>query len=106
MSELWERPLERKRAKSTGGRARSSANRARRSSPFLAMEELENRTLLSVTAVLNLSALDINLSAAGDQATITPSGSSIDVSGTGYSLHAFASVTSIARSRTLSRCRL
>jgi hypothetical protein len=59
------------------------------------IQELENRTLLSVTASLNATVLDVNLSAAGDQATITPSGSSISVSGTGYSGNSFSGVTAI-----------
>ena len=95
MSEQWKRPLESKLAKSMGARARASATRPRRLSPFLAIEQLENRTLLSVTAVLNSTVLDVNLSAANDQAMITPSGSSIDVSGTGFSLQSFAGVTGI-----------
>ena len=59
------------------------------------IQELESRTLLSVTASLNSGVLDVNLSAANDQALITPSGSSISVSGTGFSAQAFSGVTSL-----------
>ena len=58
-------------------------------------ECLEHRTLLSVTAILNSGVLDVNLSAANDQALITPSGSTISVSGTGYSAQSFSGVTSL-----------
>ncbi|MFI5455223.1 MAG: beta strand repeat-containing protein [Isosphaerales bacterium] len=95
MSDKWKRPFGSKRAKSTGARPRSSANRPRRKSPYLVIQELEHRTLLSVTASLNATVLDVNLSAANDQAMITPSGSNIQVSGTGYSSNSFAGVTAI-----------
>ena len=39
--------------------------------------------------------LDVGVSAAGDQVLIAPSGSTIDVSGTNYSLQSFANVTSL-----------
>src|SRR5208283_123340 len=95
VSGMWKRPLGSNRATSTGARPRSSANRPRRKSPYLMIQELESRTLLSVTASLSAGVLDVDLLAANDQATITPSGSSISVSGTGYTANSFSGVTAI-----------
>ena len=64
----------------------------------LRLELLESRIAPRVTAVLNPSnakELDVSLSAANDQALITPSGTNISVSGTGYSAQSFAGVTSL-----------
>ena len=57
-----------KRAKFTGVQAYAPAKRQRRKSPYLEIQELESRTLLSVTASLTSGVLDVNLSAAQDSA--------------------------------------
>ena len=74
---------------------RAKAIRKRRSRGNLVLECLENRTLLSVTASLSSGVLDVNLSAANDQALITPSGSTISISGTNYSVQSFSGVNAI-----------
>ena len=81
MSGKWQRPFGSKLATSKGARPRSTANRPRRKSLYLEIQELESRTLLSVTASLTSGVLDVNLSAAQDSAQITPSGSTISVTG-------------------------
>jgi hypothetical protein len=68
MSGKWNWPFGSKRAKSTGARHHPAASRPRRRSPYLGILELERRTLLSVTASLNSGVLDVDLSAANDQA--------------------------------------
>ncbi len=90
MSGNWNWPFGSKRSRSTGARPRPAANRARRRSPELVIQELERRTLLSVTASLSGTALDVNLTAANDQVLIVPSGSTIVVSGTGESGQSFS----------------
>jgi hypothetical protein len=74
---------------------RVKAIRKRRSQGKLVLEHLEDRTLLSVTAILNSGVLDVNLSAANDHALISTSGSTISVSGTNYSAHSFSGVTEL-----------
>ncbi len=74
---------------------RAKTIRKRRSRGNLVLECLESRTLLSVTASLNSGMLDVNLSAANDQVLITPSGSSISVSGTGFSAQSFSGVAAL-----------
>ena len=84
--------------RSTGTGPRPSTKHKRRRSPDLELQELESRTLLSVTAFFNPAGstdLDVDLSAGGDQATITPSGSTIQVGGTGYSGGSFSGVTKL-----------
>ncbi len=95
MYSKWFRRSGAKRATGNGPRPGSPLRRRSRTSPDLLLQELERRTLLSVTASLSGTALDVNLSAANDQATITPSGSSISVVGTGFSSHSFAGVSTI-----------
>ena len=46
----WKRSLASKQAKFTGLQPLAQAKRRRRNSPYLVIQELENRTLLSVTA--------------------------------------------------------
>ena len=77
--------------------------RRRWKSPDLVLQELEKRTLLSVTAFLNPASstdLEVDLSAVGDQALITPSGSTIVVSGADGTTYSgppsFLGVTEIA----------
>ncbi len=84
-----------KRAKSSAVRSRNTAERERRRATILGFQELESRTLLSITTSLSSGVLDVNLSAAGDQALIAPSGSTIDISGTNFSLQAFTGVTTL-----------
>jgi hypothetical protein len=74
---------------------RAKTIRKRRSRGNLVLECLENRTLLSVTASLSSGVLDVNLSAANDQALITPSGSTISISGTNFSVQSFSGVTAL-----------
>ncbi len=101
MDRKWFRRLGAMGTKVAEARPRSSMRRQRWKSPELAIQELEHRTLLSVVASLNSGVLDVNLTAANDQAQITPSGSSITVSGTDYSSpdagdpNTFAGVNSI-----------
>jgi len=103
----WKRPFGSKQATSKGARPRSSANRPRRKSPYLAIQELESRTLLSVTASLTSGVLDVNLSAAQDSAQITPSGSTISVTGISGSVTTnfgpFSGVTAIVKCRAPTR---
>ncbi len=77
-------PLGSRWANIVESRSKLQAKRPRRKPCLPVIQELERRTLLSVTASLNSGVLDVNLSAANDQALITPSGSSIAVSGTDY----------------------
>ncbi len=79
------------------GVARRAQSRleARRRIDLLGPERLEDRTLLSITASLSSGVLDVQLSAAGDQALIAPTTSGISVSGTGYTAQTFAGVTAM-----------
>ena len=95
MADKWKWPLGSRSANRVETPAKPRAKRPRRKSPSLVIQELEHRTLLSVTASLNSGVLDVNLSAANDQALIIPSGSNISVSGTGFSAQAFSGVTSL-----------
>ncbi len=95
MYSKWFRRSGAKRTPGNGARPGSPIRRRPRTSPDLLLQELERRTLLSVTASLSGTALDVNLSAANDQATITPSSSSISVVGTAFMSHSFAGVNTI-----------
>ena len=90
---LWNKSRNRKALSSLRESDRSTGRR--RLWRPLDLELLENRTLLSVTATWNSGVLDVNLSAADDQALIALSGSSISVSGTGYTIQSFAGVTAL-----------
>ncbi len=95
MARKWNWPLGSRSANFVETPSNPRAKRPRRKLPSPVIQELERRTLLSVTASLNSGVLDVNLSAANDQALITPSGSTISVSGTGFSAQAFSGVTSL-----------
>ncbi len=95
MASKWNWPLGSRSANFVETPSNHRAKRPRRRTHSLVIQELERRTLLSVTAALNSGVLDVNLSAANDQALITPSGSMISVSGTGFSAQAFSGVTSL-----------
>jgi len=107
MSGKWQRPFGSKRAKFTGVQAYAPAKRPRRKSLYLEIQELESRTLLSVTASLTSGVLDVNLSAAQDSAQITPSGSTISVTGISGSVTTnfgpFSGVTAIVKCRAPTR---
>ena len=95
MARKWKLPLGSRWANFEETSSNPAARRPRRKSRPLVIQELEQRTLLSVTASLHSGVLDVNLSAANDQALINPSGSTISVSGTGFSSHAFSGVSAI-----------
>ena len=61
----------------------------------LALEALEGRLAPAVTALLDNGVLQVALSAANDQALITPSGTTILVSGTNLPSQPFSGVTSL-----------
>ena len=66
--------------------------------PRLMLEHLEDRLAPAVTAMQVGTTLDVNLGAGGDTASLTgtdPSGSIIQVAGTGYTTSTFNGVTDI-----------
>jgi hypothetical protein len=95
MAGKWKWSIRSQSVRSTAARPRSERKPPGQRALELTFQELEQRTLLSVTASLKSGVLDINLSAAGDSAMISPSGASISVSGTGDSGALFSGVTAI-----------
>ncbi len=95
MDRKWFRRIGLTRMTAAGAVSRSSKRRRRWKSPELVIQELERRTLLSVTAFFNpanSTELEVDLSAVGDQAQIMPSGKplglgalTVVVLGTNYS---------------------
>jgi mucin-19 len=84
MAREWLQRAGSKNGNNASSRARALEKRRRSRLPDLLVQVLEERTLLAVTASVSASVLDVNLSAAGDSATLTFDGTSVDVSGTGY----------------------
>ncbi len=95
MSGKRKRPVGSNRSTISGAGPHSSAKRQRRRSTLLEIQELENRTLLSVTASLLSGVLEVDLSAAHDQAFMTPVGSDIQVTGTDFTTQSFSGFSSI-----------
>ncbi len=95
MSRKWNWGLGSKWVRSKAAPGQAQGKRATRRSTYLTIQELERRTLLSVTASLNSGVLDVDLSSANDQALITPSGTTISLTGTGFSNRSFAGVTAL-----------
>ncbi len=85
MARKWLHRSGSKQVKSIGSRAGSPEKRRRSQFLDLMVQALEDRTLLSVNAMINAGVLDVTLSAAGDSASLTYDGTNVDVSGTGYS---------------------
>ena len=79
MARKWLQRFGSRRAKVADGRGRHPGSGPRARSVELTFQELENRTLLTVSASLNTGVLDVNLSASGDAATIAESGSNLTV---------------------------
>ena len=90
MARNWLHRFGSKQVKAAGFRGRSSDLRRRWQYRALVVQALEARTLLAVTASVNSSVLDVNLSAANDSVTISFDRTNVDVSGTGLSVAKFS----------------